>query len=222
MSPTETKDHVQGHDAQVVSVRPSGDWDIEVLRWSQQRNTINARFVFVLQATLDRDAGETTLSHSTAMKTSSGIELVRTVIPDSPVGYYRSATVTVGESFLSKWGVSDLSTCNPRTRLFDQLAWSFMIRNPGSVQNITKEVPEIGVLALDASNHLRKYFPSERFALEPIKDPEEEIPDQLAVYVITARKPEDALLRLDQFDEDWWVREASKAQGRLMVNLEFI
>ena len=44
-------------------------------------------------------------------------------------------------------------------------------------------------------------------------------PDQIAICIHTSLPPRDALARLREFDEDWWLDNLSRARGLVTIDV---
>ena len=83
-------------------------------------------------------------------------------------------------------------------------------------------------LLLEAHNRIGDYFPSSRLFLSVAVDPEA-VPtdgstskvDTLVLSIATRLDPMAAMVKLDQFDTDWWLNMLPQAKGNLCINLEF-
>ena len=103
--------------------------------------------------------------------------------------------------------------------LFDAPYW---FRDPPRVQQYLHSHPQLEEVLIDAWPHLRRHFgPDVQVFLEVVSDPEIETWDQLIAHVRTAHQPEEALYRLDQFDDEWFLDQLSRVSGQMNFNLEF-
>jgi hypothetical protein len=85
-----------------------------------------------------------------------------------------------------------------------------------------QEHQEIVSLLNDAYKEVRKYFASEDLKLDLVSDPEIAGDKQLFAYIFTALPVIDALKKLDEFDEQWWLDRVDRANGLLNFNLRFV
>lgn len=75
-------------------------------------------------------------------------------------------------------------------------------------------------LATEAYEEIRKYFPSEKLTIDLVADPE--FGDQLlTIYINTNLKPKEALKKLKQLDEEWWLDKAPEYKS-LCIHLQFV
>lgn len=68
---------------------------------------------------------------------------------------------------------------------------------------------------------IQTYFPQTLVFLAVMNDPDESDADQIVVSIATHLHPEEAIERLDAFDQQWWLESAKQADGKLCVLLEF-
>jgi len=82
--------------------------------------------------------------------------------------------------------------------------------------------PGIRPLVVEATSVLRKIFGTEvQFALERFDDPEATEPTtQLYLLVRAPMDLQQAMALFRQFDEQWWIENVQRAQGRLVIDLE--
>jgi hypothetical protein len=113
----------------------------------------------------------------------------------------------------------------PRTTLDDGMFQSvkgYISIEPSSVSNFLQAHQELISLLNEAYKELRKHFSSEDLKLELVTDPEIAEDRQLFVYIFTSISVTDALRKLDEFDEQWWLEQVDRANGLLNFNLRFV
>ena len=98
----------------------------------------------------------------------------------------------------------------------------YILSKSSTVGNFLQVHQELGLLLNEAYQELRKYFSSEDLKLELVTDPEIAGDQQLFVYISTSMQVTDALKRLDEFDEQWWLDRIDRADGLLNFNLRFV
>jgi hypothetical protein len=100
----------------------------------------------------------------------------------------------------------------------------YTFRNAAAVRRfLLAHLSLIGVL-VEAYSHLSKYFgPDPRVALEIVSDPEaDDGRDQLFAYILTSLPVDEALVRLDRLDEEWFLDQLDQVGGLFNFNLEFV
>jgi len=100
-----------------------------------------------------------------------------------------------------------------------ELIYSF--RNLREVQRFLETHKFLAPLLIEAYFEIGKYFPNPRVFLEVDTDPEEANDQQLVAFIAINCAPNEALRKLKQFDEDWWLDALDRAQKKLSINLEF-
>lgn len=76
-------------------------------------------------------------------------------------------------------------------------------------------------ILVSANQKLLEYFPHDKLNLDLVNDPEENS-DSLFLSVESSLKPELALERLQNFDQDWWLDEVSKTNDKLCIDVVFV
>jgi hypothetical protein len=93
-----------------------------------------------------------------------------------------------------------------------------------AVLRLLGEHPGLIPLLLEAREQVSVYFPGSTALLRVLADP---LPDDdnnelLVLYIQTTLAPPEALARLRQFDEDWWLDAVPRAERKLGTALEYI
>ena len=78
---------------------------------------------------------------------------------------------------------------------------------------ILQENQELAILVSQAEIKLKNYFGHTSLYLETIEDGE------LLMSIATKLSPEDALKRLHQFDDEWWIENEPTANGKLCIDV---
>lgn len=98
----------------------------------------------------------------------------------------------------------------------------YTLRERAEVMPFLERYPFLTSLLLEAYSKVKEYFPDSQAFLEIVGDPEETDDDQLVLFIATNSDPDEALERLDQFDENWWLDALDRAQGKLGISVEFV
>jgi len=80
--------------------------------------------------------------------------------------------------------------------------------------------PFLVPLLLEAYDTIADYFPGSPVFLDFVADPEATEDDQLVAFIATDFSPDEALDRLDQFDDGWWLAALERAEGKLCIHVE--
>ncbi|MFH0812210.1 MAG: hypothetical protein V2A69_05160 [Pseudomonadota bacterium] len=122
-----------------------------------------------------------------------------------------------GSTVRREWFESSLEISN---KILD-LGKHYIFRDPQEVESFLAENPSLFPLLAAAYPEIRKYFPREKFFLEVVSDPEGRDRKELVLYIRTNLPAEDALYKLGQFDDDWWLDASTEARGKLCIHVEF-
>ena len=88
------------------------------------------------------------------------------------------------------------------------------------VRRFLRKHPQVLAVLLEAYPHLQKHFgASPDVLLEVVADAEAEQSEMLFAYVLTALPAKQALERLDQFDEDWFLDQLDRVGDLFCFNL---
>lgn len=87
------------------------------------------------------------------------------------------------------------------------------------VSHLFRKNPDLIVVVREAADQLARFIPDARLSLEPLPDPDYGDDEQLFLGVCTRLPDGEALEALRQFDQDWWVNNASRARGLLCIDL---
>jgi len=77
-------------------------------------------------------------------------------------------------------------------------------------------------LLKEAQEVLRSFFPRESLRLEHRIDPELPDDEKLTLYVQADTPVEETLVKLDEFEEFWWLDNLHKANDRMLIDVEFL
>lgn len=98
----------------------------------------------------------------------------------------------------------------------------FVFRDAPAVRSFLRAHPELGSVLLGARPLVEKHFGSERpVCLEVVVDPENAGGDQLFAHIHTSLSVKEALARLDEFDEEWFLHQLPQVRDQLSFDLEF-
>lgn len=103
-----------------------------------------------------------------------------------------------------------------------QVGELYSFRNAVDIRCFLYTHSQLTEILIKAHTYLRKYFGSNpQVTLELISDPETTGWEQLYAYILTSLPVDDALDRLDRFDEEWFIGQLDQVDGLLNFNLEF-
>lgn len=118
------------------------------------------------------------------------------------------------------WEEAGTSTIRLARNMRKLLERFYGLREPAEVVNFLSNNFFLFALLLQAYDWARKYFPSSKLFLEIIDEPEVE-DTRMVISISTNLAPSEALNRLEQLDEDWWLTASSRAKGKLAITVEF-
>lgn len=100
---------------------------------------------------------------------------------------------------------------------------AYALRNAPACDAYLAAHPQVADFLQTGYGQLRRFFaPEASFVLEVVRDPEDSVPsDFLFVNIRTALPVDDAMARLDQFDEDWYLDQVDTFGDLVNFNLEF-
>jgi hypothetical protein len=106
--------------------------------------------------------------------------------------------------------------------LLSILKKAYNIPNSADVAVFLDKHPGLADFVLEAAKHIRKYFPYEKLSLEVVSDPEMGEDEELFSYILTSLSVEDALQKLNNFDEQWFLNQLDRTGGLFNFNLKFV
>jgi hypothetical protein len=126
------------------------------------------------------------------------------------------------------WSESDASTVRVpsiQLHLVEQL-YTFVQRD--RVLRFLNEHAFLVPILLEAYGQIEVHFPPSHLFLDVVTDPEvaadeagERDSEELVLSIATRLDVKEALDRLAQLDNDWWLAALPRAEGKLCINLEF-
>ncbi len=102
------------------------------------------------------------------------------------------------------------------------VANAYALRNAPACDAYFAAHPQVADFLQASYGQLRRFFgPEANLVLEVVRDPEASVPsDFLFVNIRTSMPVDDALARLDQFDEDWYLDQVDTFGDLVNFNLE--
>jgi hypothetical protein len=98
----------------------------------------------------------------------------------------------------------------------------YTVKEPRAVRKFIQKHPLLVDLLIEAYTPLTDFFgPDPQVSLSVVSDPEEAGLDELVGSIQTPLSPDEALERLDAFDEYWFLDQLNRTNGRLNFNLDF-
>jgi hypothetical protein len=104
-----------------------------------------------------------------------------------------------------------------------ELSSLYEFRDDQAVESFLEENAFLGSLLFLTHKRAREYFgPGVRLAVKVIKDPEVGEDRRLFVLIPTEMHPDEALDRLDELYDDWWLDVLSKADHKMSIDVEYV
>lgn len=107
------------------------------------------------------------------------------------------------------------------TKIINKLTPHFQFKNKNNVGIYLFSNPFLIPLLEDCYQVIIRYFNNEddNLFLEVVYDPMDN-EEGLLLFIKTSLNLESALTRLDRFDDEWWVANAPRAEGKLVIDVE--
>ncbi|PXF61753.1 MAG: hypothetical protein C4B59_02555 [Candidatus Methanogaster sp.] len=104
-----------------------------------------------------------------------------------------------------------------------KLEQHYIFRNQSEVMNFAVNNSSLLQPLHEAYDQIRNYFgESVQAVLEVVTDPEFVEDQELVIYIRTDISPDEALKKLEQIDNAWWLDVPADARKKLCINVEFI
>lgn len=105
----------------------------------------------------------------------------------------------------------------------DRLLQWYEFRDDSAVRTYLTNHPSLHKPLEEAHERICKYFgPDTRIVLDAIKDSEMDNNERLFAFVQTELSADDALDRLDELYEQWWLDRLSTIQPKMSIDVEFV
>ncbi|MGK7878302.1 MAG: hypothetical protein AB4426_34870 [Xenococcaceae cyanobacterium] len=118
-------------------------------------------------------------------------------------------------------GQSGVITTPPLSQAdIQSLQQLYTFRKPTAIVKFLEKYPFLVAILQSVPDKTIDYFPNSQLFLEYVTDPEID-DEQLVVYIATDLDPDEAVDRLWQLGDNWWLNALEKAQGQLGIDVEF-
>jgi hypothetical protein len=97
----------------------------------------------------------------------------------------------------------------------------YCIIDSPEVSDFLDKHQELFSIILEAETQIRKYFLNDRLSLKIVTDPEIANWKNLMITIHTKLNADQALDRLKQLDNDWWLDVFSQVGGKLNIYIDF-
>jgi hypothetical protein len=103
-----------------------------------------------------------------------------------------------------------------------QISQAYLVEDEKKLTQFIVENSEIVNLLLEAQKHIRKYFLQEKLTLNVSPEYEHTEWERLEISIyVDGNNVDEALNKLSQFDNDWWLNNSSGIGLKLYIGLEF-
>lgn len=96
----------------------------------------------------------------------------------------------------------------------------YMFKDHDSVAAFLSNHVFLAPVLIELYPQVQDYFPTRKIVLEVVADPDAD-DELLLASIITQSGVDEALEKLDLFDEGWWLLNADRARGKLCVDVGF-
>ncbi len=105
---------------------------------------------------------------------------------------------------------------------FSKIVQFYTIDNVVDTLRFLRKHQSLVDILLKAHQEVRKYFPSEKLRLKLSVDPESPQWEKLLLSICSSTEyVDEALNKLDEFDQKWWIEASLGVAVNLYINLEF-
>ena len=111
---------------------------------------------------------------------------------------------------------------NKRTITIDDLEWDVVPDIIPAIEAFISNHPPIEALLPEINHAISVYFQGfSSVTLNLSLNPETQTPEYLILTIMTDLDVDEAVQRLDKFDEIWWLDNLQRANGLIMVDVGF-
>lgn len=104
-----------------------------------------------------------------------------------------------------------------------ELALEYEIADEDAILEFLERYPDVAPLLSDIRANIRRFFGEEPVRLELSYDPEcPEVDPDLVANIQTLYRSQEALDRLHQFDDAWWIKKLGETNAPLIVSIEHV
>jgi hypothetical protein len=104
-----------------------------------------------------------------------------------------------------------------------ELGLEYQITDEEEILAFLERYPAVAPLLHDVRSNIRRFFGEDPVRLELFYDPEwPEDGPKLVVNIQTHYASREALDRLHQFDDEWWIKSRGEINAPLMVSFEHV
>ncbi len=97
----------------------------------------------------------------------------------------------------------------------------YTFRRVPEVSAFLENEPSLIPSLVEARKQIESYFGDVELVIEVITEPEAADDRELVVFIRADLPPDEALRKLEQLDEDWWLDASTEVEGKLCIHVEF-
>ena len=130
---------------------------------------------------------------------------------------------TLQELFQARqiWTATGISAFYTFETEVESLRLTYCFRQTKEISGFLETHKFLVPLLIEAYPEISKHFPDSQVFLEIDTSPEETNNPSLVAFIATNHSPDEALRKLKNFDEEWWLDSLDRAQRKLSINVEF-
>lgn len=103
-----------------------------------------------------------------------------------------------------------------------KLAHQYEFKNSPAVKEFIRKNEYLTELLLEARQRIPEHFgPDVSVALDVIREPDTKNGGRLFVLILTTLRPKEAVSRLEELDQSWWLDVLSAARGKLTIDIDY-
>ena len=103
-----------------------------------------------------------------------------------------------------------------------KLERQYEFRNSSAVKEFIRKNEYLTELLLEAHHRIREYFgPDVSAALDVIREPDAKNGGHLFVLILTTLPPKEAVPRLEELDQGWWLDVVLAARGKVTIDIDY-
>lgn len=119
------------------------------------------------------------------------------------------------------WQIAGASLAYVSPEELDSVKQLYLIRESAKVISFLHKHPFLISMLVEAYLKAQSFFPNSEIALQIVSDQEEDY-QKLFAFILTQEPVNDALARLDKFDDEWFLDQPEHIRCAFNLNLEFV
>lgn len=122
---------------------------------------------------------------------------------------------------IEKIATKEISTLTLSPADIESLEKLYTFRVRTKVLQVLQKYSFLVTTLQSVPDNIRNYFPDSQLFLEVVTDPE--ITDYLQLFILIATniEPDEAMDRLDKFENDWWLHTPYEVRSLVCIDVEY-